>query len=80
MNKLNLIELTPGEEAVIIEILGGHGLRKRLEALGLNEGQKVKKLGRLGWGGPVILLINRAQIAIGHSMAQKIFVQVNGNG
>ena len=80
MAEMYLTELQQGEEAVIIEILGGRGLKDRLNALGLGEGQRIRKLAKVGWHGPVILVVNRAQIAIGRGMARKIVVKTNGNG
>lgn len=72
---MSLVELKAGEEAEIIELKGGHGFQSRLRALGLAEGEMIKKLSRVGWGGPVIVLVNRAQIAIGRGMARRIMVR-----
>lgn len=72
---MSLVELKAGEEAEIIELKGGHGFQSRLRALGLAEGEMIKKLSRVGWGGPVIVLVNRAQIAIGRGMAHRIMVR-----
>lgn len=78
MNKL-LSELGPQEQGTIIALSGGRGLQARLRALGLAEGQVVRKLSALGWGGPVIVLVNRAQIAIGRGMARRIVVNSEEN-
>lgn len=78
MNKL-LSDLGPQEQGTIIALHGGRGLQARLRALGLVEGQVVRKLSALGWGGPVIVLINRAQIAIGRGMARHIVVSSEEN-
>lgn len=75
MIEITLAELTPGEEAEVVAVEGGAGFRARLRALGLVEGQRVRNVSRIGWGGPVILLVNRAQIAIGRGMARKILVR-----
>lgn len=73
---MSLVELRTGEEAEIVELKGGRGFRSRLRALGLAEGEKIKKLSRLGWGGPVIVLVNRAQLAVGRGMAERIIVRI----
>jgi len=78
MNKL-LSELGPQEQGRIIALHGGRGLQARLRALGLAEGQVVRKLSALGWGGPVIVLINRAQVAVGRGMARHIVVSSEEN-
>jgi ferrous iron transport protein A len=74
------LDLAPGEEGEIVALNGGPGLVARLRALGLSEGQRVRNVSRIGWGGPIILLVNRAQVAIGRGMARKILVRTEGNG
>jgi len=69
-------ELAPGEEGTIVSLGGGPGAQARLRALGLSEGQRVRNVSRIGWGGPVVLLVNRAQVAVGRGMARKIVVRV----
>jgi ferrous iron transport protein A len=54
-------------------------MQKRLHSMGLLEGNVVKKVSSLGMGGPVIILVNRAQVAIGRGMARKIIVKPLGN-
>ncbi len=78
MNKL-LSDLGPQEQGTIIALHGGRGFQARLRALGLAEGRVVRKLSALGWGGPVIVLINRAQVAIGRGMARRIVVSSEEN-
>ena len=74
-----LAELAPGENAEIVSLNGGEKFQSRLRAMGLAEGQTVRKLSRIKWGGPIILLVNRAQVAIGQGMARKITVRTNGD-
>jgi ferrous iron transport protein A len=77
MTEKLLSDLSVNEEAKIVEIRGGRGMQARLRALGLAEGQRVKKLSRVGFGGPVVILVNRAQVAIGRGMARRIIVRSN---
>jgi len=77
-NDLPLIDLPMGAEAEIVELMGGRSFQSRLRSLGLAEGQQVKKLSRAGLGGPVIVLVNRAQVAIGQGMATRIIVRSSG--
>lgn len=78
MNK-PLSDLGPQEQGTIIALHGGRDFQARLRALGLAEGRVVRKLSALGWGGPVIVLINRAQVAIGRGMARRIVVSSEEN-
>jgi len=70
-----LTELFPNEEAEVIAITGGRMVRTRLRSLGIIEGQKIRKISKVGLGGPVIVLINRAQLAIGFGMARRVVVR-----
>jgi ferrous iron transport protein A len=76
-----LSELTRGEEGIISAIQAGWGFQQRLRRLGLSEGQRIRKLSELALGGPVIVLVNRAQVAIGRGMARRILVSpASGEG
>lgn len=75
MTEKPLAELKPGESAEIVSLNGGEEFQSRLRAMGLAEGQTVRKLSRIRWGGPIVLLVNRAQVAIGRGMARKITVR-----
>jgi len=74
MEKL-LTELKPGEQATVVSIHGGRGIQVRLRSLGLVEGQMLRKLSALAWGGPVVVEVNRTQVAIGRGMAARILVR-----
>lgn len=69
-----LTELARGEEGIIVAIQGGRGMQERLHRLGLHEGQRVRKLSALALGGPVVVLVNRAQVAVGLGIARRIVV------
>jgi len=70
-----LTELESGREATIVAIQGGRGLQSRLRGMGLVEGQRFRKLSSLALGGPVVVRIHRAQVAIGRGMARRILVR-----
>lgn len=69
-----LTELKEGESARIVEIIGGRGVRQKLDALGIRVGVKVKKVSSLMWRGPIVIMAENTQVAIGWGMAQKIVV------
>jgi len=71
------LDLAPGEGGEIVELRGGHGFQARLRSLGLVEGQRVRNVSRIGFGGPIILLVNRAQVALGRGIAAKILVRMD---
>ena len=75
--QLTLTDLATGQTAVIVNLGGGHGAQHRLRALGLLEGQRIRKISRIGKIGPVVVLVDRAQVAVGHGMAKRILVQAH---
>jgi ferrous iron transport protein A len=75
----NLRDLRAGESGKIARIDGGHGIINRLAALNIRPGQHIKKLNSSFIRGPVTIEVNRAQIAIGFGMANRIIVEVDDN-
>jgi ferrous iron transport protein A len=72
-----LTEMARGEEGMIVAVEGGWGFRQRLARLGLSEGQVIRKLSEVALGGPVVVLVERAQVAIGRGMARRIVVRLS---
>ena len=70
-----LTELKLGEEGTIVAVHGGRGMQVRLRNMGLVEGQVIRKLSALAWGGPVVVVVKRTQVAIGRGMARRILVR-----
>lgn len=73
---ITLTELEVGEQAVIGEIKGGFGLKKRFESLNLREGKSIKKISAAPFHGPVVIDVGGCKIAIGRGMASKIIVEI----
>ncbi len=78
MNKvqLTLAQMETGQSGIIIQILGGHGFVRRLEALGVRPGKKITKISSMLLRGPVTIQVDNTQVAIGFGMANKIIVEV----
>jgi len=75
--QLTLAEMRTGQTGAVVEILGGHGLIRRLDAMGIRPGKKVTKLSSTLFHGPVILRADNTQVAIGFGMARKIMVELD---
>ncbi len=73
--QLTLAEMKTGQTGIVVEVLGGHGLIRRLDALGIRPGKKVTKLSSTLFRGPVMLRVNNTQVAVGFGMARKIIVE-----
>ena len=75
--QLTLTEMKTGQTGTVVGVLGGHGLIRRLDALGIRPGKKVTKLSSTLFRGPVMLRVNNAQVAVGFGMARKIIVEID---
>ncbi len=71
--------LDNGKKATILNLPGGE-CRQRLEALGLRIGKCVTKVSGMPFCGPVCLVLDGRQIAIGHGVASRIEVSESESG
>lgn len=67
--------MATGQSATVVEVVGGHGLVSRLDALGIRPGKRITKISAAFMRGPVVIRVDRADVAIGFGMARKITVQ-----
>jgi len=65
--------LKNGDEGIIETIPSGECAR-RLDALGLREGKKIRKVSGMPFHGPVTIILEGRQIAIGNRIARRIMV------
>jgi len=73
--RLSLVHLNRGDLGRIIEINGGPGFRRRLNVLGVREGQIIKVISRQPMRGPLTIAVGNCQMTIGRGMAHKIIVE-----
>ena len=73
--RISLADMESGQGGVLVEILGGHGMIRRLDALGLRLCKKVRKVSSMLMRGPVVVEVDGFQIAIGYGMASRIIVE-----
>jgi ferrous iron transport protein A len=75
--QMTLGKMEAGQTGTVIQILGGRGLNRRLEALGIRPGKEVTKISSMLFRGPVTFRTNHTQVAIGFGMANKILVEID---
>jgi len=75
--RLTLVQMEVGQTGTVVQILGGLGLTRRLEAFGIRPGMRVTKISSMLLRGPVTLRVGSAQVAIGFGMASRALVQVD---
>jgi len=54
---------------------GGHGLRRKLNILGIREGQNIRILSKQPLMGPITIAVGNTHMTIGRGMAHKIIVE-----
>ena len=77
-NRLSLVQMRPGQKGRIVEINGGYGMARKLEALGIRTGKEITKISEQLMRGPVLLQQDQTQAAMGFGMASRVLVEVNG--
>jgi ferrous iron transport protein A len=76
--RISLARMRAGQKGNIIRISGGHGITGKLEALGIREGQEIKKISEQWMRGPVLLQHGNTQLALGFGLASKVLVEITG--
>lgn len=71
-----IARMRTGERGRIIEIAGGYGMTRRLEAMGIRPGKKITKVSSMLMRGPVTIQVDSVQVAIGFGMARRILVEL----
>jgi len=79
-NRISLAQMQAGQKGKIVEINGGVGLSRKLEALGIRVGKEITKVSGQLMRGPVLLRHNHTQAALGFGMASRVLVEVDGEG
>ena len=74
-NLITLTRMQTGQSGRVVEIQGGFGVVERLNALGIIPGKRITKISSMLARGPVAIQVDRAQLAVGYGMANKIIVQ-----
>jgi len=76
-NRVSLVRMPSGQKGTIVEINGGYGLARKLDALGIRVGKEITKTSAQLMRGPVLLRQGHTQAALGFGMASKVFVEIN---
>jgi ferrous iron transport protein A len=74
----NLEDLPAGRTAVVAGFGAGFGLARKLDAMGVRAGKTVHKLSAQFLAGPVTVVIDGRQLAMGRGIARKVQVELKG--
>ena len=72
----SLIELKSKESGIIKQIQGGKRLNEKLSSLGVYINKNITKISGALLQGPVVIRIDKMEIALGRGMASKILVEI----
>ena len=73
---MTLDELRNGETVVMLGFDGGHGLARKLDAMGLRPGKQLRMVSSQFMRGPITVLLDGRQIALGRGIARRILVEL----
>jgi Fe2+ transport system protein FeoA len=71
--RMSLVTVSRGQSVTIVDVVGGHGIRRRLAAMGLVRGQQIEVIHNHR-GGPIVISVMGSRLMIGRGMAGKIIV------
>jgi ferrous iron transport protein A len=71
-----LTDLEDGQTGIIISVLGGRILTKRLADLGMTTGTEIKVIRRTLFSGPVQVEVSGSRLVLGKGLASKIMVKL----
>jgi len=79
---MNLAQAPHDTPLRIVEILGGHGVRRRLFALGFHKNNLIELDSMSIFRGPILVrnLTFDTSVALGRGIAQKIIVEIVNEG
>jgi ferrous iron transport protein A len=75
-NLVQLDTIPPKKEAIVQQIIGGHGLQQKLQVMGIRKGQHIIMSSKQPFRGPITIKVNEREITLGRGMAKKILVEM----
>ena len=72
-SRMSLIAVGQGKNVRIVDVIGGHGIKRRLASMGLVRGQEIEVIHNHR-GRPLVISVLGSRFMIGRGMAHKIIV------
>ncbi|MFH1524144.1 MAG: FeoA domain-containing protein [Chloroflexota bacterium] len=73
-HRILMSEMTAGEDATVLDFLGGRSVTNRLTSLGFTPGVHINMTQNYGRG-PLIVTVRGTRVALGRGEASKIIVE-----
>lgn len=74
---IGIDQLRAGESGAVRSVAGGRGIVRKLEAMGLRPGKTVTKVSAQFMAGPVTVMVDGRQVAMGRGIASRVMVEVD---
>jgi ferrous iron transport protein A len=74
-NQFTLDQVQGNQEVKVVRILGGWGIRQRLNQMGIHPGDKILVKRSAIMGGPILIRVHGSDVALGRGMTRKVIVQ-----
>jgi ferrous iron transport protein A len=71
-----LLQISPGNSVRVVDFDGGVHLRSKLTQYGIYPGDCLRLLRKAPMGGPLLVVCNEREIALGRGVADKIIVEL----
>jgi ferrous iron transport protein A len=75
--QVTVAQMRTGQTGTVVGVMGGPGLIRRLDALGIRPGRQVTKISSTLFHGPITLGVNGSRVAVGFGMARRIIIRVD---
>ena len=72
-----LLQISPGFTVRVISFEGGKNLQSKLKQYGIYPGDCLRLLRKAPLGGPLLVVCNDREIALGRGVADKIIVELD---
>ena len=72
-----LLDVSPGSFARVVDFHGGKVLRRKLTQFGIYPGDCLRMIRKAPLGGPLLIICNEREIALGRGVAEKIIVELD---
>ena len=73
---VSLTEMAPGQTGIVLQLNGGWGMVRRMQAMGIRPGVPITKVTVQPFRGPVSIQVGNTEIALGAGLARRILVEV----
>lgn len=73
---ISLIQMKGSQKGKISDVLGGEALHQKLAHIGIYKGKEITKINHVGLKGPVVIKVGRSILALGHTIAARVMVDV----